>query len=78
MTVPASAVNSQAGKLTQALLGQRADLYDLTYKELPRGQRQHLGRGSLTPFSTPSLQTRLPAITGGVATWGPTRRRWSR
>lgn len=68
MTVPASAVNSQTGKLTQALLGQRADLYNLTY------QVSHEVNGSiwvgLNVIDT-IVQTPPNSITNGVATWGP-------
>lgn len=68
MTVPASAVNSQPGKLTQALLGQRADLYNLTYKV------SHEVNGSIwVGLNTIEsiVQTPPNTITNGVATWGP-------
>lgn len=68
MDVPSTAIGSQPGKLTQALLGQRADLYNLTYKV------SHEVNGSIwvgLNVIESIVQHEPTTIDNGVATWGP-------
>jgi hypothetical protein len=69
VTVPeSSGTSSEPGKLTQALLGQRADLYELTYKV------SHEVNGGIwvgLNIIESILQHPPTLIQNGVVTWGP-------